>query len=164
MRGAWPLSTGGRTDIFAPDATLRATLEAAGVLDFRELDEAGLLAWCAALGHWPQGMEQTLDRAALKIEVTDIEAADAKAREEAEKREAKERSVRIDGRDEDPKTADWTKISDAIAEKLSRRIKRTTLGTLTDLGPSQSATEVRTMCPRGGRAVPPRGCRRPKRT
>ena len=67
---------------------------------------AGLLAWCATLGLWPQGMKETLDRAALEIKTTDIEAADAKAREEAEKREAKGRSVEFNGRDVDPKTAD----------------------------------------------------------
>ena len=117
------------TDQDEPEAKLRVTLEAAGIMDFRELDDAGLLAWCAALGLWPQGMKETLDRATLEIETTDIEAADAKAREEAEKREAKRRSVEFDGSDVDPKTAEWTQISDVISEELSRRIKGTALGT-----------------------------------
>lgn len=43
--------------------------------------------------------------------------------------------MRFDGREEDPKTADWTKISNVIAEKLSRRIKGTALSTLADLAP-----------------------------
>ena len=128
------------TDRDVPDAKLRVTLEAAGIMDFREVDDADLLAWCAALGLWPQSMEETFDRATLKIETTDIEAADAKAREEAEKREAKGRSVEFDGRDEDPKTADWTKISDVIAEKLSRRIKAMALGTLAGLAPVAKRT------------------------
>ena len=123
-----------------PDAKLRATLEAAGIMDFREVDDAGLLAWCAALGLWPQGMKETLDRAALEIKTTDVEAADAKAREEAEKREAKGRSVEFNGRDVDPKTADWTKISDVIADKLSRRIKGRPLGTLAGLAPVTKRT------------------------
>ena len=121
------------TDRDEPDAKLRVTLEAAGVMDFRKVDEAGLLDWCAALGLWPQGMKATLDRAALEIETTDIEDADAKAREEAEKREARERSVEFDGHDVDPKTADWTRISNVVGEKLSRRIKGMALDTEADL-------------------------------
>ena len=112
-----------------PDKKLRATLEAAGIMDYREVDDAGLLAWCVALGLWPQGMKETLDRAALEIETTDIEVADAKAREEAEKLEARERSVQFNGLDIDPKTADWTEISDVISDKLSRKIKGMALGT-----------------------------------
>ena len=118
-----------------PDAKLRVTLEAAGIMDFREVDDAGLLAWCAALGLWPQGMKETLDREALEIETADIEAVGAKAREEAEKREAKGRSVEFDGQDVDPRIADWTGISDVIGEKLSRTMKRTALGTLAGLVP-----------------------------
>ena len=71
-----------------PDARLRVTLEAAGIMDFREVDDAGLLAWCASLGLWPQGMKETLDREALEIETTDIEAVGAKARRRGRKREA----------------------------------------------------------------------------
>ena len=116
-----------------PDAKLRVALEAAGIMDFRKVDEAGLLSWCAALGLWPQGMKETLDRVALEIETTDIEDAEAKAREEAEKREARERSVEFDGLDVDPKTADWTRISNVVAEKLSQRIKGMALGRPADL-------------------------------
>ena len=118
-----------------PDAKLRAALEAAGVIDFRKVDDVDLLAWCSAMGLWPQGMEVTLDRTALEIETTDIEEADAMAREEDEKREAKRRSVEFDGHDVDPKTADWTKISDVIGEKLSRRIKGMALGAQAGLAP-----------------------------
>ena len=102
-------------------------------------------------------MEETLDRATLKIEATDIETADAKAREEAEKREAKDRSVHFDGRDEDPKTADWTKISDVVAEKLSRRIKGTALGTLANLAPvvkRDKLTERRGFLRRSNNPIP----------
>ena len=116
-----------------PDAKLRATLEAGGIMDFREFDDASLLAWCVSLGLWPQGMKTTLDRGTLGIETTDIEAADDRARAEAEKREAKRRSVEFAGSDVDPKTADWTNISDVIAENLSRGIKGMALGTLAGL-------------------------------
>ena len=121
------------TDQREPDTKLRVDLDTAGIMDFRKVDDAGLLAWCVALGLWPQGMKETLDRAKLEIETTDIEAADAKAREEAEEREAKGRSVEFDGHGVDPKTADWTKISDIIGEKLSRRIKGMALGTQAEL-------------------------------
>ena len=123
-----------------PGTKLRVNFEAAGITDFREVDDAGLLAWCSALGLWPQGMEETLDRAKLQIETTDIEDADAKAREEAEKREARRRSVEFDGREVDPKTADWTDISDVVADKLSRTIKGTTLGTQAGLAPVTKGT------------------------
>ena len=123
------------TDQDMPDARLRDLLEADGIIDFREMDHADLLTWCAALGLWPQGMEETLDRGRLGIETTDIEAANAKAREEAENREANARSVRFNGRDEDPKTANWTNISDVIAVNLSRKIKGMPLGTPAALGP-----------------------------
>lgn len=118
-----------------PDARLRVNLEAAGVMDYRKVDCADLLSWCVALGYWPAGMEETLDREKLSIETTDIEAAIAKAREEAENREASARSVRFNGRDEDPKTADWINISDVIAAKLPRDLRRMALGTLAELGP-----------------------------
>ena len=123
------------TDRDVPDTKLRATLEDAGIMDFREFDDADLLAWCAALELWPQGMKETLDRAALEIETTDVEAADTKAREEAEKREARARSVQFNGHAVDPKTADWIEVSDVIADKLSRRIKGMALGTLAGLAP-----------------------------
>ena len=128
------------TDQDEPDAKLRAALEAAGVIDFREVDDADLLAWCAALALWPPGMKETLDRAELEIGTTDIEAADAKAREEAEKREARRRSVEFDGRDVDPKTADWTDISDVVAQKLPRQVKGMALGSLTSLAPVPNRT------------------------
>ena len=118
-----------------PDTKLRGTLEAAGIMDFRKVDDADLLAWCAALGLWPQGMKETLDRATLEIDTTDIEAADAKARDEVEKRDAKGRSVEFDGHNVDPKSADWTRISDVIGERLSRRIKGMVLGTAAGLAP-----------------------------
>lgn len=128
------------TDQDVPNTMLRDIFAEAGIMDFREVDDAGLLAWCAALGLWPLGMKETLDRAALEIETTDIEAADAKAREEAEKREAKRRSVEFDGHDVDPKAADWTTISDVVGEKLSRRVKGTVLGTLASLAPVTKRT------------------------
>ena len=128
------------TEQDGPDAKLRSTLEATGIMDFREFDDADLLAWCAGLGLWPQGMEETLDRDTLNIKTTDIEAAEAKARDEAEKREARERSVQFNGRDEDPKTADWTKISEVIAVKLPQRIKGMALGTQAGLAPVTKRT------------------------
>ena len=128
------------TDQDMPDAGLRDILEANGIVDFRELDHVVLLRWCAALRLWPQGMEETLDRNRLGIETTDIEAANAKAREEAEQREASARSVRFNGRDEDPKTADWTSISDVIAAELPRDVIRMPLGRLAALGPVAKRT------------------------
>ena len=122
------------------DAKLRTTLEATGIIDFREFDDADLLAWCTGLGLWPQGMKETLDRDTLNIKTTDIETAEAKARDEAEKREARERSIQFNGREEDPKTADWTKISDVIAVKLPQRIKRMALGTQAGLAPATKRT------------------------
>ena len=137
------------TDQDMPDAGLRDILEANGIMDFRELAHVDLLKWCAALGLWPQGMEETLDRRRLRIETTDIEAANAKAREEAEKREASARSIRFNGRDEDPKTADWTNISDVIAAELPRDIRRMPLGRLAALGPVAKRTR--------GTGTPPPG-------
>ena len=128
------------TEQDGPDAKLRSTLEATGIMDFREFDDTDLLAWCAGLGLWPQGMEETLDRDTLNIKTTDIEATEAKARDEAEKREARERSVQFNGRDEDPKTADWTKISEVIAVKLPQRIKGMALGTQAGLAPVTKRT------------------------
>ena len=128
------------TDQDTPDAKLRDILEGAGIIDFREVDHADLLSWCAALGLWPQGMEETLDQGRLGIETKDIEAATAKAREEAEKREATARSVRFNGRDEDPKTADWTNISDVIAAELPPDMRRLPLGRLAALGPVAKPT------------------------
>ena len=128
------------TDQDMPDARLREILEAGGIIDFRELDHADLLGWCVALGSWPEGMEETLDRGRLNIETTDIEAAIAKAREETEKREAIARSVRFNGRDQDPKTADWTNISDVIAAELPREVRRMPLGRGAALGPVAKRT------------------------
>ena len=147
------------TDQDEPDGRLRVILEAGGIMDFKELDHADLLSWCAALRLWPQGMEETLDRGRLSIATTDIEAAIAKAREEAEKREAIARSIRFNGRDEDPKTADWTNISDVIAAKLPRDIRRMPLDTLAALGPVTKHTGGTGPTPPGppnnGTRVPP---------
>jgi hypothetical protein len=49
------------------------------------MGDATLLRWCGALKLWPDGMKPTLDREALGIEVTDIEAETKKALEEAER-------------------------------------------------------------------------------
>ena len=140
-----------------PGTKLLATLEAAGIMDFREVDDADLLAWCSTLGLWPQGMKETLDRKALGIKTTDIEIADARAREEAEQREAKGRSVEFDGRDVDPKTADWTEISEVIGEKLSRRVRGTALGTRAGLAPVTKRTEGTSRRPTGRPDNPTRG-------
>ena len=123
-----------------PDAKLRSTLESVGVMDFREVDDTDLLAWCVVLGIWPQGMKKILDRVTLKIETTDIEDEKAKAREEREKREARERSVEFNGCPVDPNIADWNEISDIIADKLPREIKGLALGTRASLAPVTKRT------------------------
>ena len=122
------------------DTKLRSALDTAGIMDFREVDDTDLLAWCVALGHWPQGMKETLDRVALEIKTTDIEDARDRAREEAEKQEAKARSVEFNGNDVDPNVADWTEISGVIADKLPREIKRLALGTQAGLTPVAKRT------------------------
>ena len=127
------------SDPQASEGRLRAALEAAGIVDFRELNESALLAWCTSLNLWPVKMNSTLDRVALGIESTDIEMADKKARDDAERREAKDRSVPVNGQDEDPLNADWTRISDVIAMNLSQRSKATVLGAFTELAPVEKS-------------------------
>jgi hypothetical protein len=114
---------------------IQSRLEVAGVIDFRALNSATLLAWCKALKVWPSDMALTLERTALQIEETDIEAAKKKAYEEAVTREARNRSVPFNGRDEDPLKADWTKISEVVASTLSKKIKETPLGEIAPLSP-----------------------------
>ena len=139
-----------------PASKLRPMLEAAGTIDFREVDNDGLLRWCVALNAWPSGMERTLDRAVLGIHVTDVEVANEKVRVEAERREAERRSVEFNGDVVDPHTADWTEISSAIGEGLAQTIKGMALGTPADL----ASVSVRTKGPGGG----PHGIPSSKRT
>lgn len=136
----------------ASDAKLRTALEAVGVLDFRPLDQDGLLAWSAALGLWPKDMTQTLDRERLGIQATDVEQAEARAREDVEKQEARDRSVCFDGKDQDPKTTDWTWISEVIAAKLPKAVKATALSAQADLLPVVTRDE-------GAERRPPRRSR-----
>jgi Domain of unknown function (DUF3883) len=119
----------------AAEQRLRTTLDAAGVVDFRPMDESELLAWCKRLGMWPDGMPATLDPATLGLGDEQVDAAEEAARREAAERAAKARAVRFNGRDIDPEEADWTKVSIEIAAGLSRQVKRMRLGMLTPLKP-----------------------------
>ncbi len=118
------------------DARLRATLDAAGVFDFKPLDAEALMRWCAVLGLWPAGMPLSLDRAALGIAETDVEAALQREREDKETREAEARSLTFDGKPIDPRGADWDHLSTMIAGALPRSVKGMSLATMSDLLPA----------------------------
>lgn len=117
----------------AAEQHIRSKLDAAGVVDFKPLSEATLIAWCVKVGLWPDGMPQTLDRSTLGIGEKEVDAAEQEARREAEERAAKARSVRVNDQDVDPEHADWTAISEEIATKLSRQVKAARLTAPTDL-------------------------------
>ncbi|WP_244482404.1 ATP-dependent helicase [Rhizobium sp. Root1204] len=117
----------------AAEQHIRAKLDAAGVVDFKPMEEAVLIAWCVKLGLWPDGMGPTLDRDALGIGADAIDAAAKEAHREAEERAAKARSVRVNDRDVDPEHADWTEISAEIAARLSKQVKSARLTTPTEL-------------------------------
>lgn len=89
---------------------------------------------------WPGGMKPTLDREALGIKVTDVEAETKKALEEAVRVATKARSVLFNGRNVDPVGANWTLISSEIETNLSKQIKTATLGRLADLAPVNQGT------------------------
>jgi len=129
------------------DAKLRSELESAGVFDYRALDEAALLRWCRELGLWPEAMPPSLDRQALGVAETDLEAARQKQREEQAAREALARSVVVNGRMIDPKQADWDAISAEIAASLPRTVLNMPVGAMADLMPSGGAPRRR---PGGG--------------
>jgi Domain of unknown function (DUF3883) len=112
---------------------IRSKLDAVGVVDFRAVDERGLIAWCVKIGLWPDGMDHTLDREALGIGEEALDAAAKEAQREAEERAAKARSVRVNDRDVDPEHADWTAISAEIAARMSRQVKAARLTALTEL-------------------------------
>lgn len=112
------------------EGRLRASLDAAGVIDFRLLDEAGLLAWFVRLGLWPADMDATLDRQKLGIDKTDIETAKDEARRAAVEQAAVARSVKVNNRDIDPLDADWTAISADLAQALPKRLLTTSLGVM----------------------------------
>jgi hypothetical protein len=137
------------------EAGLRSALEAAGVVDFRRLDDATILRWCGVLKLWPDGMKPTVDREALGIKVTDIEAETKKALEEAERVAVKARSVLFNGRDVDPVGANWTLISSEIEKNLSKQIKTATLGRLADLAPVDPGTSNQWNRPGPGRRSGP---------
>ena len=58
-------------------AELRTALDRAGAYDFKAFDRDGLLAWIRRLGAWPEGMELTLDGAALALGDAALAAAKA---------------------------------------------------------------------------------------
>jgi hypothetical protein len=125
------------------DSKLRSELESAGVFDYRALDEAALFRWCRVLGLWPEAMPLSLDRQALGVAETDLEAARQKQREELAAREALARSVFLNGRMVDPKQADWDTISAEIAASLPRSILNMPIGAMADLMPSSGAVRRR---------------------
>lgn len=140
---------------------VRAKLDAAGAVDFKPMDEAALIAWCAKLGLWPDSMDYTLDRDALGIDADAIDAAAKEAQREAEERAAKARSVRVNDRDVDPEHADWTEISAEIAARLSRQVRSARLTTPTELAVLEKRTNKPSMN-RNVRDVPPGPDRTPQ--
>lgn len=137
VRAWWRAPTESLPDFWregrAAEQHIRAALDAAGVVDFKPLDEAGLLAWCERLRLWPDSMPASLDRATLGLGDQQVDAAEEAARREAAERAAKARAVRFNGRDIDPEEADWTEVSMEIAANLSRQVKAARLGAPTPL-------------------------------
>jgi len=135
---AWHLAKGlALPDIWrdarAAEQHLRTQLDQAGVSDFRSIDTNGILGWCVKLKVWPNSMEPSLDRERLGVPESDVAAAQEASKREAEARAALARSVRFNGRDEDPQTCDWTAISAEIGENLSRSVKSARLGNIANL-------------------------------
>lgn len=125
----WAAADGGMTD-------LRTTLDRAGAYDFRALDRDGLLAWIRRLGAWPEGMELTLDGAALALGDAALAAAQAKAEADAAARRKQERSVEFNGVARDPEEADWTALESELSKNLSAAFLDTPVGREADLAPA----------------------------
>lgn len=57
---------------------IRDSLNSTGCLDFELLDIKALLTWLSRLGHWPEGMPESLDRTQLGLTADDFSAAAAR--------------------------------------------------------------------------------------
>ncbi len=126
----WATADGGMAD-------LRMTLDRAGAYDFKVLDRDGLLAWIRRLGAWPEGMELTLDGAALALGDAALASAKAKAEADAAVRRKQERSVEFNGVARDPEETDWTALESELSKSLSAAFLDTPVGREADLAPAR---------------------------
>ena len=135
---AWHLAKGLPFPEFWRDARnaeqkIRTQLDQLGAVDFRPLDLESVLNWCVTVKLWPDAMKTSLDRDTLGIPESEVAAAQEASKREADARAALERSVRFNGRDEDPQSCDWSALSEEIGENLSRSVKSARLGTMASL-------------------------------
>ena len=122
---------------------LRSQLDNIGVMDFRNLDEITAMEWLRVIGKWPTGMKFSLDLEEIGLSKEDVEDERVKDRKAREAREREERSISLNGRPVDPRTANFEKLSQELQFGLSPTVLRKALGLATDLaetehGPTRS--------------------------
>ena len=131
----WAVADGGMADF-------RTTLDRVGAYDFKALDRDGLLAWIRRLGAWPEGMELTLDSAALELGDAALAAAQAEAKADAAARRKQERSIEFNGVARDPEETDWTALDSELSKNLSTAFLDTPVGREADLAPARARPAV----------------------
>lgn len=85
---AWRYESGGRDKLIQE-------CEGSGFLDFRSLEDSELIRWFKDNGHWPNGMESSIDLSVLGLTEKDLTAQEREAEREGERREFERNSVMI---------------------------------------------------------------------
>ncbi|MFJ1792474.1 sacsin N-terminal ATP-binding-like domain-containing protein [Kitasatospora griseola] len=103
-----------------PAPEFQALLDDAGALDFRQLDEADLAPWLAALGHWPAGMPLTLDPADHGLAQEDLDRARDSAEQARAERLRRQRVITFGSTEFDVSTGDFTALVDALERMVAQ--------------------------------------------
>jgi hypothetical protein len=99
---------------------LLAGLDAAGALDFAELELPDVLRWLQILGIWPAGMPPTDDLATLGITAEDLDHQKAEEQRQRTERARQQRTVHIDDQ-----PFDLNEGFNALREALDQSLEKT---------------------------------------
>jgi hypothetical protein len=152
---AWASKFAATLPVWAEDHNLVSELQAAGVLDFRRLNEAPALEWVRHLGLWPQTMALSLNAEELGLSMDEVDLYAQEASRQKLLRERRRKTVELDGhqisldeseRDQlvkliDESTTEGLLAAPATFESLSILEKRITRGPRDPRGPTKTKQE-----------------------
>jgi hypothetical protein len=101
------------------------TLGLHGILDFRSLTDANLIAWLRRLGFWPAGLPDSLDPDALGLSDADLAAQADEVERQRWERERERRTVHLDGKPVSLESESVAELIEALEASLTDSLLKT---------------------------------------
>jgi hypothetical protein len=101
-----------------PAESVTTHLDTAGALDFRLLTPDDVVAWLAALGHWPHGMPTATDPGRHGLSTADLDRVRHAAEHERRERERRRRTISVGGREFDVQSGDYAELTAELQRAL----------------------------------------------